>query len=337
MTSSKSECGIPDEISLSSELNKALNCDVVDAARQCVKQVLEFDPQKTDRNQFAELQVSIDKSIFGLTKDRRKSAFTPSEKYKITVLLTDVLAFEVEDDAQRDSIFNFIFLSAKKDTPSYKERILFLAAACTLAVQCPNPKLLECTAKWLFQGDSTESEGETIIQAVLDGFTFVDERWGLSRFVEELRVTCMPFMAACIVFSVTDANFGKSKTAVSLIKVLSKWFLHKSTAFVEIIKKSTRIAADFGLFRLPIILKYCCNNGIDDEDHERFHVGSLKLLNALVEQALFVNVSYLLSIDPNNLSPISLNRVQEWTYLAVKFNLVGKDQLHPDLNIVLNC
>lgn len=98
------------------------------------------------------------------------------DRYKIIIYFTNFLNFNVNDDRTRDVLFNFVFLSANKDSPAYQQRMGFLATACELCVEYPAKKLLDCTATWLLQDLPTQLEGEMIVQRILDSFVFAKNK-----------------------------------------------------------------------------------------------------------------------------------------------------------------
>lgn len=203
-------------------------------------QIIEHVAVKSERNLNPELQNETDRIFFG-------EDLPMADKYKVTVFLVNVLTFEINDDRIREALFEFIFLGGHRESTSHKNRIKVLAVAVCLAVQYPSHKFLECVASWLLIDGRSEPEGDLIVQALIEQFVFVNPRYGLYRFVEDLRVTCLPLAAVILVYAASESNFSSSETAIPLINLLGKWLVKKTYEFVNVIKTCSHLSSELAL------------------------------------------------------------------------------------------
>ncbi|KAE9551913.1 hypothetical protein FO519_004872 [Halicephalobus sp. NKZ332] len=315
-----------DRVNWPKDMLKALSCPVVENAHKLVKRIIEFVAVKSERNLNPELQNETDRIFFG-------DDLPMSEKYKVTVFLVNVLTFEISDDRIREVLFDFVFLGGHRESPSHKNRMKTLAVAVCLAVQYPSHKFLECVASWLLVDGRSEPEGDLIVQSLIEQFVFVNPRYGLYRFVEDLRVTCLPLAAVILVYAASESNFTTSETAIPLINLLGKWLVKKTHEFVNIIKTCSHLSSELALVRIPIMLKYCCTNGVQDDDHDRFQVGLLKLMEETSKAKIGMNLNFLITVDYSKLNEVDAQRTLECAYTVVRWNLIQKGDLHREMQI----
>lgn len=79
------------------------------------------------------------------------------------------------------------------------------------------------------------------------------------------------------------------------------------------------------------MLKYCCTNGIQDDDHDRFQVGLLKLMEETSKAKIGMNLNFLITVDYSKLNDVDAQRTLECAYTVVRWNLIQKGDLHRDM------
>lgn len=79
------------------------------------------------------------------------------------------------------------------------------------------------------------------------------------------------------------------------------------------------------------MVKYCCTNSVDDDDHNRFEIGILKLIDTARKIFFPLNFGFMKSIDVKKLDLVAVERFEECAYTFVNWSLITKEELPLDV------